>query len=599
MAAVRIFEVGPRDGLQNIKSTVPTETKLGLISRLAQAGIRNIEITSAVSPKAIPQLSDNVKVLSSDLVQKALREQPHLRMSCLVPNEKGLALALKHKVKEVAVFVSATEGFSRANINCSVDEGLRRARDVTAKAKEHGLTVRGYVSCIFSDPYDGPTPMTAVLHATKSLLDAGCYEVSLGDTLGVGTALQVWHLVQYLQSQGIDVEKLAGHFHDTYGQALANVWEAYQCGIKTFDSSVGGLGGCPFAPGARGNVATEDLVYLFEHAGVHTGIDLGILARVGDWVSKELRQANQSRAGQALCLAKANSNQRATSKEQPRRLAWTPLSDNGLVSVSRSGANGKIVLCNAAKGNVLSLSMISHIDKVFSDLDSDDTISRIAIAAQGKFFCTGMDLGTFVADSSSPTRDRIFQGLSRLFKKIANSSKTTIASVNGPAFGGGVGLAFACDLRLCAKSSTFTLTEAKLGLCPAVISEHVIREWGPALARQAMLTGRPVSADELKAIGAITAVYDSAADLETATDALLDSLRYLSPSGSQMSKELVTLGWKHGGKLEQQERVAELFDQMLRPGTEGAFGAAEFHARRKVDWDAYHARDRGPLKPKL
>lgn len=288
--------------------------------------------------------------------------------------------------------------------------------------------------------------MTAVLHATKSLLDAGCYEVSLGDTLGVGTAPQVRQLVRYLQGQGVAVEKLAGHFHDTYGQALANVWEAYQCGIRTFDSSIAGLGGCPFAPGARGNVATEDLVYLFEHAGVRTGIDLRKAADVGGWISRELRQSNQSRAGQAV-LAKANANQRQESREQSRRLDWTLLRRTGLVSVFQSGANGKVVLCNSAKGNVFSLDMISDIDEAFSILDTDDTIYRIVIAAEGKFFCTGMDLGMVARDSNSQLRARTFQGLSQLLKKISNCSKTTIASINGPAFGGGVGLAFACDCK--------------------------------------------------------------------------------------------------------------------------------------------------------
>lgn len=288
--------------------------------------------------------------------------------------------------------------------------------------------------------------MTAVHQATKSLLDAGCYEVSLGDTLGIGTALQVRNLVKYLQLQGIGPGKLAGHFHDTYGQALANVWEAYTCGIRTFDSSVAGLGGCPFAPGARGNVATEDLVYLFEHAGVHTGIDIGKLADVGDWISRELRQSNQSRAGTAL-LARTSDGKRSKAKEQPRRPDWSLLRETGLVAVFRSGANGKIVLRNQAKGNLLSLRMISDIDDAFSGLDNDDSMKRIVITAEGRFFCTGMDLAAVGTDSSSQQRATMFQRLSRLLRKIANCCKTTIASINGPAFGGGVGLAFACDCK--------------------------------------------------------------------------------------------------------------------------------------------------------
>lgn len=288
--------------------------------------------------------------------------------------------------------------------------------------------------------------MNMVHHATRSLLDMGCYEVSLGDTLGVGTALQVRELVTYLRDQGIGPGKLAGHFHDTYGQGLANVWEAYQCGIRTFDSSVAGLGGCPFAPGAKGNVATEDLVYLFERAGVHTGIDLAKLADVGDWISRKLGQENQSRAGAGL-LAKAKDVQWPDRKAHTNRLYWILVRKSDLVSVLRSGPNGKIVLDNPRKGNVLSTKMISQLDDAFSLLDEDETISRIVITADGKFFCTGMDLGTVGTARESPARATLFRALNGLLEKIDNCSKTTIAAVNGPAFGGGVGLAFACDCK--------------------------------------------------------------------------------------------------------------------------------------------------------
>lgn len=303
-----------------------------------------------------------------------------------------------------------------------------------------------YVSCIFADPYDGTTPMTAVHHATKSLLDMGCYEVSLGDTLGVGTAPKVRELVKYLHDQEIGPEKLAGHFHDTYGQGLANVWEAYQCGIRTFDSSVAGLGGCPFAPGAKGNVATEDLVYLFEHAGVHTGVDLAELAGVGDWISRKLGQDNQSRAGAAL-LAKANNAQRPNPKAQTKRPDWILLRKSDLVSIFRSGRNGKVVLDNPRKGNVLSMKMIRQLDDAFSFLDNDESIRRIVITANGKFFCTGMDLGAVAKASDSPARATLFQALTGLLDKIDNCSKTTIAAVSGPALGGGVGMALACDCK--------------------------------------------------------------------------------------------------------------------------------------------------------
>lgn len=275
----------------------------------------------------------------------------------------------------------------------------------------------------------------------------GCYEVSLGDTLGVGTALQVRELVTYLRDQGIGPGKLAGHFHDTYGQGLANVWEAYQCGIRTFDSSVAGLGGCPFAPGAKGNVATEDLVYLFEHAGVHTGIDLANLADVGGWISRKLGQENQSRTGAALLAKTSKDVQWSDRKAHPKRPDWTFLRKSDLVSIFRSGPNGKIVLDNPRKGNVLSTKMISQLDDAFSLLDEDETITRIVITADGKFFCTGMDLGAVGTARESPSRATLFRALSGLLEKIDNCSKTTIAAVNGPAFGGGVGLAFVCDCK--------------------------------------------------------------------------------------------------------------------------------------------------------
>lgn len=285
-----------------------------------------------------------------------------------------------------------------------------------------------------------------VHRATKSLLDMGCYEVSLGDTLGVGTALKVRELITYLRGQGIGPERLAGHFHDTYGQGLANVWEAYQCGMRTFDSSVAGLGGCPFAPGAKGNVATEDLVYLFEHAGVHTGIDLAKLADVGAWISRNLGQDNQSRAGVAL-LAKANNLQQQNQKVQANRPDWVLVRKSELVSIFQSGPNGKIVLDNPRKGNLLSTKMIWQLDDAFSLLDQDESITRIIIAAEGKFFCTGMDLKLVGTASDGPGRARVFKALNGLLEKIDNCSKTTISAVNGPAFGGGVGLAFACDCK--------------------------------------------------------------------------------------------------------------------------------------------------------
>lgn len=299
-SAVRIVEVGPRDGLQNIKEPIPTTTKVELIRRLEQTGLRTIELTSVVSPRAIPQLSDCQDVLSGQSVER-LQADPDRRFPVLVPNLKGLDIAIRYGVREVAVFVSATEGFSRANINCSVQEGIQRARCVAEKAAQYGIAVRGYVSCIFADPYDGPTEPAAVLHCARALLGMGCYEVSLGDTLGVGTPSKVHSLVTYLLENNIPIDQLAGHFHDTYGQGASNVWQAYQCGMRVFDSSVSGLGGCPFAPGAKGNVATEDLVYMFDNAGVETGVDLSGLVKTGTWISEMLSRKDASRVQKEIC----------------------------------------------------------------------------------------------------------------------------------------------------------------------------------------------------------------------------------------------------------------------------------------------------------
>ncbi|CAC9890228.1 unnamed protein product, partial [Aureobasidium pullulans] len=259
--AVRIVEVGPRDGLQNIKDVVPTATKIELIRRLAQTGLRTIEATSFVSPKWVPQLSDARDVMES---MRSSVVQGDVSYPVLVPNMKGLEAAMALGVQEIGIFLSATDGFSRNNINCSVEESLVRARAVVDKARGQGIRVRG-----------------------------------LGDTTGTAIPKDVRRLLEILLRE-IPAVKLAGHFHDSYGQAVANVKEAYQMGIRAFDSSVGGLGGCPYSPGAKGNVATEDVVYLFENMGIDTGVDLTKLANIGDWISQQLRTPNGSQVGAAF-----------------------------------------------------------------------------------------------------------------------------------------------------------------------------------------------------------------------------------------------------------------------------------------------------------
>ena len=416
----------------------------------------------------------------------------------------------------------------------------------------------------------------------------GCYEVSLGDTLGVGTPHQVRNLLAFLFDNGVPPDRLAGHFHDTYGQALANVWEAYQCGIRIFDSSVAGLGGCPFAPGARGNVATEDVVYMFENAGVYTGVHLARLVEVGDWISRQLNQPNGSRAGTALTLrGKATTILQDQGATKTRSLDWEPVKELDGLLVHRSGVNLRLTMNRAKNGNCLTASMIDGLTSEFRRAGADNSISRVVITGKGKFFCTGMDLSkdNTAVGSGDAVRNAQFKRLTALLEAIDQCPKVTIACLNGPAFGGGVGLAFACDLRIAVKSADVTLSEVKLGICAATISKYIIREWGPAFAREALLTARPVSPTELKQRGIIMAFADNGDELRALLDATLASLRVASPAGSAMSKRLVSLGWAEGGTERQDLKIKDIFDEMMKPGTDGEFGVQEFQHGRKVDWD--------------
>lgn len=462
---------------------------------------------------------------------------------------------------------------------------------------ELGLTRRQrYISSIFICPYDGPTPHSAVLNCTKRLLDAGCYEVSLGDTTGVGVAQLTRGLITYLLDAGIPASSLAGHFHDTYGQAVANVWTAYQCGLRTFDSSVSGLGGCPYAPGAKGNVATEDLVYLFERAGVNTGVHLDALVETGDWISQALSRENESRAGKALgakrgAASPTGPSQKNTAKASPA-LSWENVGHhdaNDELLIQRSGVNIKITLNRPRNGNALTATMIERLTAFFEDAPhKHPNISRIIIAANGKFFCTGMDLSsqsTRVGKGGSSSELQ-YQGLTRLFKAIDDAPQVTIACVQGPAFGGGVGLAFACDIRMAVKSAWLKLTEVRLGLCPATISRYVIREMGFAFAREAMLSGRQLSAGELAQRGLVARLAEDLPGLSDELDRYLVELRGSAPVASSMCKDLVKLAWVHAGQEAQQQGIKANFDSMMRPDAEGAYGVGQLQKGVKVvDWD--------------
>lgn len=287
-AAVEIVEVGPRDGLQNEPSPVSTETKLDLIDRLTAAGLRTIEATAFVAPKWVPQMADHAQLL------KRIAKQPGVRYPVLVPNLKGLEIAQRSGAEDIAVFTAASEAFVKRNINSTIEESLASFAAVAETALAAGLRVRGYVSTIVGCPYEGRIAPEKVLRVTEALLGMGCYEVSLGDTIGVATPGELEALLSLLL-RSIPASQLALHCHDTYGQALANCLRGYQMGIRTFDASVAGLGGCPYAKGASGNVATEDLVYMLEGLGASTGCDLEQLIMTGAWISRELGREPQSR----------------------------------------------------------------------------------------------------------------------------------------------------------------------------------------------------------------------------------------------------------------------------------------------------------------
>lgn len=292
-ASVRIVEVGPRDGLQNEKAIVPLDDKVALIEALADAGLTSIEAGSFVSPKWVPQMADTAEVLAR------IQRKPGVSYPVLTPNMKGLEAALAAGVGEVAIFGAASESFSRKNINCSIAESLERFEPLCAEALRQGLKVRGYVSCVLGCPYEGAVAASKVAGVAKALFDLGCYEISLGDTIGVGTPLKARAMVEAV-AEAVPIERLAVHFHDTYGQALANVFACLELGVGVVDSSVAGLGGCPYAKGASGNLATEDLLYMLNGLGVETGVDLERVADAGRTISAVLGRRPVSKAADAL-----------------------------------------------------------------------------------------------------------------------------------------------------------------------------------------------------------------------------------------------------------------------------------------------------------
>lgn len=292
-AAVKIVEVGPRDGLQNEKEIIPAVVKIALVDQLSAAGFQNIEAAAFVSPKWVPQMANSTKVMAHIARKKGVV------YSALVPNLKGFDAALAAGVDEVVIFGAASEAFSQKNINCSIAESVERFRDVAHAAKQHGLRLRGSISCAFGCPYQGAVPVESVVDVVVRMRDLGCDEFDIADTIGVATAVQVQRVFARV-ARDAPIERLAGHFHDTYGQALANIFAALEVGVSIFHSSVAGLGGCPYAKGATGNVATEDVLYMMEGLGITTGIDLHAVVHAGQFISQHLGRKSASRAGNAI-----------------------------------------------------------------------------------------------------------------------------------------------------------------------------------------------------------------------------------------------------------------------------------------------------------
>jgi hydroxymethylglutaryl-CoA lyase len=292
-AGVRIVEVGPRDGLQNEPGELATSVKVQLIERLADAGLPAVEATAFVSAKWVPQMADHAEVL------ERIRRKPNVSYPVLTPNLKGFEAARAAGATEVAIFAAASEAFSKKNINCSIAESLERFRPIAEAAAQSKIKVRGYVSCVVGCPYEGEVRPEKVAEVAGALLDLGCYEISLGDTIGVGTPRKIQAMIESC-ARRVPIGQLAGHYHDTYGQALANIYASMELGVACFDASIGGLGGCPYAAGASGNVATEDMVYMLHGLGVKTGVDLDKLVGIGQWICRILEKEPASKAGRAL-----------------------------------------------------------------------------------------------------------------------------------------------------------------------------------------------------------------------------------------------------------------------------------------------------------
>lgn len=436
-----------------------------------------------------------------------------------------------------------------------------------------------------------------MLRVVRQFLDMGCYEVGLGDTLGVGTAKDTQDLLEVLLAE-IPADRLAGHFHDTYGQGIANLFRANEMGIKTFDSSVAGLGGCPYAPGARGNVATEDVVYSLEKAGVNTGVNLDKLVDVGQWISQQLKIPYGSRAGAALASKRTSAGKQevpASSKSTTPSRYWTKAKDTGEYRVSRAGTALKITLTRPKHGNSMTAAMLEGLTNLFRDLQKDPSVYHVVLESEGKYFCTGMDLsgGTDISDMSAESN--YYTKVAALFDAIDRVPQTTIALVDGPCFGGGVGLTFVCDVRLVSPKASWTLSEAKIGVSPAIISKFLVREWGASIAREGMLSGRTITPAELLRVGAVHRMTADGQSLDDSLGSYLDQLEKCAPRSAAVNKELTRIGWCGPESKPQADLIEKTFHSMTQPGSEGQHGIQQFQKKsRSFSWRDFWG-DRNPF----
>jgi hydroxymethylglutaryl-CoA lyase len=416
----------------------------------------------------------------------------------------------------------------------------------------------------------------------------GCYEVSLGDTTGVGTPAKTATLIGYLVQNGVPVDRLAGHFHDTYGKGAANVIQAYLCGVRAFDSSVAGLGGCPFAPGAKGNVATEDLVYMFQNAGVDTGINLSRLIDTSRWISQRLGPSHTTHIGRALASKRGAQRLSRRQHAEKSELLWLPVKETDCLQTFRSGDNVRIVLNRPRNGNALTRPVISELTAIVTTLNKDPSVSRIVLTGSGKYFCSGFEREeAYISRTRRRDMTKVaqFGHLMTLFAAIDESPKLFVACINGPAVGAGAGLAFACHFRIMIRSATVTLRETKPNMFAAIVSRYVTREWDLAFARDAILSARSISGVELSTLGLVTELVDGPKDMQPALDDLLLRLDESASETTELFRKLGRIDWSNLGEGRRRSSTATPEERVVDPDPDANFSCRGTKQEQPCDGD--------------